>query len=1005
MRRFLIYTGPGVVNETSWGEYTEEYTYENRKFHAGQAEEIAEAIRDDLDSIKDDAPRGLIEYCDVAGCESLTFKDVVNINEQFFLSWILKVNEDFRDEDMEKFKDWISGQMSDGWGEGFEQHPFETSTYEDYVDVEDYDEESGETNYTQETDHIHEELSFSPWSYSKNPREEFRVEVEELDEISESQEKLTEAHKYWALLTQDQKYARWKPQGKFSKKQEAFDKAEALQEMGLAVSVYQYKKIESADSEGARWQWIKVKTYPRLSVEELVQKGLEKRGDAPEDFKFENLEISDTADDYADTYLEATKVDKLRKAKTWKLNESKFQERAPISKVLREARNPQELANRYRLDVFELGGIDISDDPEETAYLAIAPRHGDRSNWVLCAVTKDEIESYQKLGQNRDWLVAIHKPFRDYDYACEWLEDHTDIQDTVEGELDFNNLKEAGNWFEQAGRSAERYKDLVGKKIQIIDMEGEPRYNSKIGVVEFVDSIGQLHGTWGGCAVIPGHDFFKVLSEKLNERLAKVFYEVSHDFHQAYALARQFNSRKKAEAYYDQLVTENPHDLITLSQVSEDDEALDGEYTNTQFGRNGEFWYYLPLKDNHDTMYHTSKAEPEEEEHPFDESQLRESRSQIDLLYSSNGFRPGRGGRGFAKSNTYAVQCTHPDNVYQDLKYYLKQDGSKVYHQFRVNIRPCALENALENSISVKEFMKKYEAGEFSDEFKESKLKEAGPKGWAGYDPDETFNRIDDDRYRDPWSNRPKYFLARSDFDDLRDEFKQKLARARAEYAKEHPEYLDEYKTLKAWQDEASRKYWHADRDDPELAELVKKIADAKRYSDYARRKGWWSTVKKQDTLKDQLQQELDSKRKARYDYDNPESEVYKTRPAAEHIDAYWALEDPIIDEYKKEQDRKEQEFADALKDKKIYLGSLEGDDGKLSKAFFRGTDDPKIYKKIGSRHRSERPFGPYRGITDFYIAPDPREEFEDYDVDSIKYLKQFNPYGWESNGGIDSTD
>ena len=54
----------------------------------------------------------------------------------------------------------------------------------------------------------------------------------------------------------------------------------------------------------------------------------------------------------------------------------------------------------------------------------------------------------------------------------------------------------------------------VGDKIRIISMEGEPQYSGKEGVIQFIDSMGQLHGTWGGCAVIPGEDSFVVLKDK-----------------------------------------------------------------------------------------------------------------------------------------------------------------------------------------------------------------------------------------------------------------------------------------------------------------------------------------------------------------------------------------------------------------------------------------------------------------------------------------------------------
>lgn len=32
-------------------------------------------------------------------------------------------------------------------------------------------------------------------------------------------------------------------------------------------------------------------------------------------------------------------------------------------------------------------------------------------------------------------------------------------------------------------------------------MEGEPNYTGRIGTVRNIDSIGQIHGTWGGLAL------------------------------------------------------------------------------------------------------------------------------------------------------------------------------------------------------------------------------------------------------------------------------------------------------------------------------------------------------------------------------------------------------------------------------------------------------------------------------------------------------------------------
>lgn len=53
----------------------------------------------------------------------------------------------------------------------------------------------------------------------------------------------------------------------------------------------------------------------------------------------------------------------------------------------------------------------------------------------------------------------------------------------------------------------------IGDTIRIIEMKGEPQYDGKEGVVEFIDCIGQIHGTWGGCAVIPEEDIFQIIKK------------------------------------------------------------------------------------------------------------------------------------------------------------------------------------------------------------------------------------------------------------------------------------------------------------------------------------------------------------------------------------------------------------------------------------------------------------------------------------------------------------
>lgn len=54
----------------------------------------------------------------------------------------------------------------------------------------------------------------------------------------------------------------------------------------------------------------------------------------------------------------------------------------------------------------------------------------------------------------------------------------------------------------------------VGDKIRIFHLLGEGgRYDGREGVVEYIDGIGQLHGTWGGLAVIPDYDEYVVIND------------------------------------------------------------------------------------------------------------------------------------------------------------------------------------------------------------------------------------------------------------------------------------------------------------------------------------------------------------------------------------------------------------------------------------------------------------------------------------------------------------
>lgn len=48
---------------------------------------------------------------------------------------------------------------------------------------------------------------------------------------------------------------------------------------------------------------------------------------------------------------------------------------------------------------------------------------------------------------------------------------------------------------------------FVGKTVLIRNMAGEPQYSGRVGTVISVDDAGQIHGTWGGCALTSEDDF------------------------------------------------------------------------------------------------------------------------------------------------------------------------------------------------------------------------------------------------------------------------------------------------------------------------------------------------------------------------------------------------------------------------------------------------------------------------------------------------------------------
>lgn len=70
----------------------------------------------------------------------------------------------------------------------------------------------------------------------------------------------------------------------------------------------------------------------------------------------------------------------------------------------------------------------------------------------------------------------------------------------------------------------------VGDKIKIVSMSGEPQYTGKKGEITRIDDLGQLHGTWGGLAIIPEEDDIEVIEEEIKDEKSQTAKKVKDGY-------------------------------------------------------------------------------------------------------------------------------------------------------------------------------------------------------------------------------------------------------------------------------------------------------------------------------------------------------------------------------------------------------------------------------------------------------------------------------------------
>lgn len=147
-----------MTNYKLIGEVTFSQAFQNEVVQLGSDtsyfEELCEAVEDDFEDTM--GPSGLAEYLDYEyekledGIINSIMVTVAIKNNKVISIAEVKANRELTPSELEIIKEYISGQYSDGWGEGFEQHAIKYVDEE--VEYEDYDEEDGSVNIEYETE-------------------------------------------------------------------------------------------------------------------------------------------------------------------------------------------------------------------------------------------------------------------------------------------------------------------------------------------------------------------------------------------------------------------------------------------------------------------------------------------------------------------------------------------------------------------------------------------------------------------------------------------------------------------------------------------------------------------------------------------------------------------------------------------------------------------------------------------------------------------------------------
>ena len=116
-----------------------------------------------------------------------------------------------------------------------------------------------------------------------------------------------------------------------------------------------------------------------------------------------------------------------------------------------------------------------------------------------------------------EFKIREKLPKPDAGTASKWIDEWLSTHPELDAPWIVDEMVTQISLIEEPGERDDTDHPFVGKKVFIREMKGEPEYTGKTGTVTSVDDAGQIHGTWGGCALTVEDDYDFVEEDKVDE--------------------------------------------------------------------------------------------------------------------------------------------------------------------------------------------------------------------------------------------------------------------------------------------------------------------------------------------------------------------------------------------------------------------------------------------------------------------------------------------------------